>query len=98
MSEETITTLRTLSEIPPLTAPNMLTNYDKFWAGGREFNREAPGSLVWKTADGWRFWLGEEVKPGVWTMGCDAGAGELFAFGIYDEPAEVVAAFERMVG
>jgi hypothetical protein len=68
-----------------------------FTIKGREFNREAPGALVWKTAEGWRFWLGEEVKPGVWTMGCDAGGGELFAFGIYDEPAEVVAAFERMV-
>jgi hypothetical protein len=95
---KTITVRDLPAEIPPLTPPNMLTRYDKFWAGGREFNREAPGSLVWKTAEGWRFWLGEEVKPGVWTMGCDAGSGELFAFGIYDEPAEVVAAFERMVG
>lgn len=98
MSDETITVRdRLVIEAPPLTAPNMLTGYDKFWAGGREFNREAPGSLVWKSADGWRFWLGEELPNGQWTMGCDAGGGECFAFGIYEGPGEAVEAFERLV-
>lgn len=75
-----------------------LYEQDRFWVDGREFNREAPESLVWKSADGWRFWLGEEVKPGEWTMGADRGEGESkFAFGVFAGPSEVLAELERMV-
>ena len=100
MSDETITINEPdlhLSNVPPLTAPNMVTGYDRFWAGGREFNRQDPGSLIWLSADGWRFWLGEEVRQGMWTMGADRGQGEsVFAFGIFDSVEATFAELERL--
>lgn len=99
MSEEATKTIRTLSDNQALTAPNMLTGYDKFWSGGRCFNRSGAGSLVWISSDGWRFWLGEEVRAGVWTMGADRGQSEeRFAFGIFDVPEATLAELERLVG
>lgn len=69
-----------------------------FTVNGREFNQQ-PGSLIWLSADGWRFWLGEEVKPGVWTMGADRGQDEsIFAFGLFEGAAETLAELEGMVG
>ncbi len=74
-----------------------LHEQSRVWVGGREFNQQA-GSLIWLAADGWRFWLGEEVKPGVWTMGADRGQSEeRFAFGVFDGAEECLAELERMV-
>lgn len=68
-----------------------------FTVGTRPFV-QSQGSLIWLSADGWRFWLGEEVKPGVWTMGADRGQNEeRFAFGVFDGPAETVAALEQLL-
>lgn len=69
-----------------------------FTAGGHDFTQQA-GSLIWFATDGYRFWLGEEVKAGVWTMGADDGqTNPVFAFGLFDGPEETVAEFERLVG
>jgi hypothetical protein len=74
-----------------------LYEQSRFWVDGREFNQQA-GSLIWFSADGWRFWLGEEVRAGVWTMGADRGQSEqVFAFGVFEGPAEALAELERMV-
>jgi hypothetical protein len=90
-----LTTIRDYSSDPP----SPLHERDRFWVNGREFNRESPGSFVWHASDGWRFWLGEEVKAGVWTRGADRGQREeLFAFGVFDGPAECLAELERLVG
>ncbi len=75
----------------------MITD-DQFTINDRTFNRSTPGSLTWVSADGYRFWLGEEVKPGVWTMGADRGQNEAtFAFGVFDGPTETLAELGRMV-
>ncbi len=72
---------------------------DQFTIDSRTFSRSAPGSLVWLSTDGWRFWLGEEVKPGVWTMGCDAGEKEqAFTFGVFDSVEECFAEHGRKAG
>ncbi len=77
--------------------PPKLHEQSRFWVNGREFNQQL-GSLIWLSSDGWRFWLGEEVKPGVWTMGADRGQGEeRFAFGVFDGPAETLAELERLL-
>lgn len=84
---------------PPLGDGKLIGNAElqsRFWVNGREFTKSAPESLTWFSADGWRFWLGEEVKKGVWTMGADRGQSEdVFEFGIHEGPLETIAALEE---
>lgn len=76
-----------------------MTIDDQFTIAARTFRREAPEALVWSSEDGWRFWLGEEIQAGVWTMGADRGQGEsVFAFGVFDSPEATITELERKVG
>lgn len=82
---------------PTLSGP-LVSVTDGFTVSERRFTRSAPGSLTWVSTDGWRFWLGEEVKPGVWTMGADRGQSEsVFAFGVFESTEECLAELEQLL-